>query len=100
MDASRWERVKELFDQALQKEPAQRDAFLNQACSGDEALRQEVGSLLAAYQEADSSIATPGDMIEDASEPPIVGPPHRRLPGAPADRQRRHGLGVSGRTCR
>jgi eukaryotic-like serine/threonine-protein kinase len=52
MDASRWERLKQLLDLALEKEPDQRSAFLHEACAGDESLRQEVESLLAAYQEA------------------------------------------------
>jgi serine/threonine protein kinase/tetratricopeptide (TPR) repeat protein len=70
MDASRWERVKELFDLALQKESAQREAFLNQACSGDDALRQEVASLLAASEESDGLSRAP-EMIQAASEPAV-----------------------------
>jgi serine/threonine protein kinase/tetratricopeptide (TPR) repeat protein len=55
MDASRWERLKELLDSALEKDPGERGAFLAEACSGDEALRDEVESLLAAYQVADAT---------------------------------------------
>jgi len=56
MDASRWERLKQLLDSALEKEPHERSPFLIKACAGDEPLRQEVESLLAAYQEAGVTI--------------------------------------------
>jgi len=56
MDASRWERLKQLLDLALEKEPGERSAFLKEACAEDEPLRQEVESLLAAYQEAGVTI--------------------------------------------
>jgi serine/threonine protein kinase/Tfp pilus assembly protein PilF len=49
--AVRWQRVKDLFGDALEQDPAQRKGFLDQACNGDEALRAEVESLLAAAQD-------------------------------------------------
>lgn len=39
MDANSWKRVKELFGSALEREPAERSAFLAQACAADESLR-------------------------------------------------------------
>ena len=54
MTSERWHRVKELFEAALERGPAERAAFIAQACAGDEAIRQEVESLLAAH-EGDSS---------------------------------------------
>jgi hypothetical protein len=36
-----------LYYAALEKEPAQRNVFLDRACGGDEGLRSEVESLLA-----------------------------------------------------
>jgi len=47
----RWTTVKRLHQAALDREPSQRAAFLDEACAGDQALRGEVESLLA-YQEA------------------------------------------------
>jgi serine/threonine-protein kinase len=44
-----WERVEELLSDALDRQPADRAAFLDSACCGDEALRREVGSLLEAH---------------------------------------------------
>ena len=46
-----WQRIEKLFQSALELEPAQRAAFLDQACGDDEALRHEVESLLV-YQGA------------------------------------------------
>ena len=44
----RWQRMKELFGAALQLEPAERSAFVRDACEGDESLHAEIESLLAA----------------------------------------------------
>ena len=46
MSPDRWKRVEALFHEALTRPPADRAAFLASACSGDEALRREVESLL------------------------------------------------------
>jgi serine/threonine protein kinase/WD40 repeat protein len=53
-DADRWDRVKELFQAALGREPHHRPAFLRDACGDDHALRTEVESLLDAHQRAGS----------------------------------------------
>jgi tetratricopeptide (TPR) repeat protein len=45
---SHWKKVEAIFYAALEHTPMQRDAFLDQACAGDENLRNEVESLLAA----------------------------------------------------
>jgi len=42
----RWQQVDKLLEAALEQEESQREAFLKEACRGDEALRQEVESLL------------------------------------------------------
>src|SRR3954451_19517284 len=46
MTPERWRRVSELVDAALTRSEGQRTSFLRDACGGDEALRQEVVSLL------------------------------------------------------
>ena len=48
----RWQQVDSLFQEALQHDPAERDAWLREACSGDSGLRHEVSSLLANHQQA------------------------------------------------
>ena len=47
MTSDRWQQVERLFQAALEREGNQRAAFLGEACAGDDALRQEVESLLA-----------------------------------------------------
>ncbi|OLE56005.1 MAG: hypothetical protein AUG51_00310 [Acidobacteria bacterium 13_1_20CM_3_53_8] len=59
MTSERWQRVKYLFESALEREPVERAAFLNEACNGDESLREEVESLLAAYNVDDSFMEMP-----------------------------------------
>src|SRR6185503_12609905 len=43
----RWQEIDRIFAAALEREPAGRSAFLDDACGGDELLRKEVESLLA-----------------------------------------------------
>ena len=50
-----------LFAEALQLPPHERAAFLLKACPGNEALRQRVGALLAAYNPADSFLERPAE---------------------------------------
>src|SRR3972149_1545234 len=53
-------RARELFDTALARDPAARDAFLDAACAGRPQVRAEVASLLAAHDRA-------GDFIETSA---------------------------------
>jgi eukaryotic-like serine/threonine-protein kinase len=53
MPEESWPRVKELFQEALDRPPQQRDAFLAEACASDPDLRGEVLSLLASHDEAE-----------------------------------------------
>ena len=47
MDSGRWQRVVHLYESVLEREPAERSAFLAQASAGDDELRREVESLLS-----------------------------------------------------
>lgn len=59
------ERLKEIFSQALSlREPTERDAYLADACRGDQALKEQVESLIAAAGEA-------GDFLEQTVQ---IGP--------------------------
>ena len=42
----RWQRVKDVVADALERAPARRDAFVRDACAGDESLRAEVDAYL------------------------------------------------------
>jgi eukaryotic-like serine/threonine-protein kinase len=46
MDADRWTQIEALCDAALERAPAERGAFLDAECAGDDALRREVEGLL------------------------------------------------------
>src|SRR6516164_8630813 len=51
----RWQQIESLFQEALQRDPAERNAWLREACQGDSDLRREVASLLANHQAATDS---------------------------------------------
>ena len=59
MDSERWEQVDNLLQSVLRRAAVERDAFLRQACAGDEALEREVRSLLASHRDAGSFIESP-----------------------------------------
>jgi serine/threonine-protein kinase len=59
IDPERWRQIEEIFEQTLDLSPAQRSAFLNQACAGDPRLREEVEALLAADERAGGFLGTP-----------------------------------------
>ena len=64
--ADRWRQVEELFHRALEREEPDRAAFLDEACAGDEVLRQEVESLLA--EESESGFMETPAIDEEARE--------------------------------
>ena len=54
MSDSHWEKVKDVFQTALEKpSSAERERYLNEACGANEDLRAEVDALLASFDEAD-----------------------------------------------
>ena len=60
MRAERWQQVSVLFKSALEREPKERTAYLDEACSSDDFLRGEVESLIAAYEQAgDFKVSSP-----------------------------------------
>ena len=59
MKSNQFERIKELFQAALEQKSDNREAFLDQACQGDEVLFQEVVSLLAEHEKTDSFLEIP-----------------------------------------
>ncbi len=73
-----WEKVKELFQAVLDRDPEQRDAFLQQACGTDQSLMVEIESLLSAHAQAAplSQSPFPSELLEDAKPPEFIGPYH------------------------
>src|SRR5689334_12010269 len=73
--------TRDLFVTALKKAPGQWDAYLDEACAGDDALRRRVRDLLDAHREAGSFLESPAagpvaTIEEAAHEGPgtLVGP--------------------------
>src|SRR5687768_2632319 len=56
MMPDRWQRLKQIFQSALEQHPAERAAFLSQACAGDETLRNQIESLISSHDQAGDSI--------------------------------------------
>src|SRR5437867_11822342 len=63
MTPEQYELIGKLYHAALEREPVERAAFLAEACAGDEALRREVTSLLAAHGQAGSFMDLPPDDV-------------------------------------
>src|SRR5690606_15937215 len=70
MTTEEWDRIKVLLAEALDRPPAERQAFLEAACRHDAHLHAEVASLLEAYASADAA---------DALESPFADA-HRTIP--------------------
>src|SRR5262249_53279319 len=57
MTGSRWGRIEQLYHAALDREPKDRAAFLDQGCAEDTTLRREVASLVEADEDAAAFLA-------------------------------------------
>ena len=94
MTPERWQRINQLFHSALEHGPSQRAAFLAGACAGDEALRQEVESLIASHEQAESFIE---DSASDVAAEMLAGGQTASGPGQKIGRYKiRSLLGVGG----
>jgi len=59
MSPEHWQKVKEIFYAAQERDENERAAFIAESCDGDDDLRREVESLLASYEKSDTFIETP-----------------------------------------
>ncbi len=59
MNPERWQQIKRLYNSALEFESKPREAFLEEACAGDESLRREIDLLLARRPEAEGLFEAP-----------------------------------------
>ncbi len=69
MADEKWQKVREIFDDALRRQPEERRRFVNLACGDDKLLLAEVESLLSSLDSADGFMETPAvakvaDVIE------------------------------------
>jgi serine/threonine protein kinase/WD40 repeat protein len=73
------ETVERLFHAALELEPAERAAFVTDACGDDDALRDEVASLLSSAETAEPFLERPALM--QAADLPVAPEPPPEIPG-------------------
>jgi serine/threonine-protein kinase len=64
-----WQKVREVFDAALQQKPEERQSYINQVCSDDKTLLMEIESLFSSFDRAEDfmetpAVATVADIIE------------------------------------
>jgi eukaryotic-like serine/threonine-protein kinase len=78
MTPERYEQIRQLFHDALEREPSDRAAFLDETC-GDDELRREVASLIASHEQADNFIEQPPDDVAAGWQAAITSPPESSL---------------------
>ena len=61
--------ARELFESALELEGSKRTGYLDQACAGDEGLRQRVEELLRAHEDTSGVLNTGGDLDSTFLDP-------------------------------
>jgi len=97
-----WQNQKDVFLAALARPPELRGAFLDAACGGDDELRRDVESLLAAHDAAGSFLSSPIGLdtegAEDAGAPDAV--PQRIGPYRILDTIAHGGMGTVYRAVR
>ena len=78
MTDERWRRLEQIYHRALEHEDSQRAAYLEDACAGDQTLRQEVESLLSNARQASKFLERPA--LEVAARD-LTDSPERSLVG-------------------
>jgi Tol biopolymer transport system component len=59
MKPERWDEVDKVLQSVLERAPEERGAYLDEACAGDESLRERVESVLASHEQAGSLMKEP-----------------------------------------
>src|SRR5215468_7737212 len=66
MNPERWQKLDKLLEEAMERSPEDRTAFLAQACAADTDLLREVEAILQAYEKGGSVLDTPA--LQHAAE--------------------------------
>ena len=85
MDGEHWNRMKAIFQDAMEREPTDRDAVVRAVCAADADLRVAVERLLAAHANAGdfldaahgiplTDLAAPAGAMDDTTVPERIGP--------------------------
>ena len=97
MTPERWEQIHDVLQKALELAPGERSAFLNQACSSDQSLRQEVETLLASSDDVRSQL--PVAVLRAASARSLLGRSWASMKSNRCWVRAGMGRGVSGPRC-
>lgn len=92
MTPERWQQIDKLVAEALELEASRRRDFLAKACAGDDSLRREVKSLIAAHERAEgrdflevAAVANYAELfVSEQSQKTVSGnrdSPRQRRPG-------------------
>lgn len=70
MAQAQWQKVKDIFNEAMRQKPNERQQFINQACGDDQTLLMEVESLVSSLGQAESFLETPalGEVADSFDE--------------------------------
>lgn len=74
MSSGWWEQIEAIFHLAIERSPADRAAYLDEACAGNPEMRQQVEELLACHGEANDFLECP---ILAKTPPPAAAPQPR-----------------------
>lgn len=69
MTSEHWDQVKNLLVQAMELSPEKRAAFLDRACGGDRAMREEIEALLCEENVIPSSFLQSPPYVDDSGNP-------------------------------
>lgn len=84
LDSARWDRIRALFNEALERTPEERGAFLDEACEGDPELRGAVVRFLAADGEAEALVDR---SLEEVALPLLTAEDRQGTPALPPGTQ-------------
>src|SRR6185369_2773999 len=59
MTPERWQQIKAVLEEALERDPADRESYLDEACAGDSVLRREVEGLIDSHARSGGFIDSP-----------------------------------------
>lgn len=66
MTNKRWQKLKQIFNEALDMEKSKRESYLKKACENDPALKKEIESLLKAHETSDKLEHSPEQLLQKA----------------------------------
>jgi len=75
MTPERWQQIKAVLEEALERDPLERESYLDEACAGDSALRAEVDALIDSHARSGDFIESPAyELLADSLTQTELGP--------------------------